>query len=118
MGWVTQNDNLGTFSDGRGLTCDEEVTLMKALDLFKSQIHVPCTGCRYCVPDCPMQINIPEYLKLYNNYTLEGKWALQGASEIQSEGQPSDCIGCGSCVSQCPQNITTPEIMKELAGLL
>ena len=111
-------DNLKTFSTDEALTPSETETLMKAADVFRSQIIVPCTGCRYCTEGCPMKINIPEYLKLYNEYKLQGDWALNGAGSINSEGTPAQCIGCGSCRALCPQSINIPYYMEQLAKLI
>jgi len=108
-------DNLKTFADADGLTKVEQDILGKALREFKSTINVPCTGCRYCCDDCPMQINIPEYLKFYNNFKISGKWALSSIDKVESQGKPADCIGCGSCKSHCPQSIDVPKCMAELA---
>ena len=84
-------DNLATFADAEGLNEADMATLEKACQMFKNQIQVPCTACRYCCSGCPMEINIPEYLKLYNSYKVDGPWALAGAAEIESKGKPSDC---------------------------
>ncbi len=111
-------DNLATFSEDGELSDEEMATLKEAADKFRSQIQVPCTGCRYCTDDCPMSINIPAYLDMYNGYKVDGAWALSGADKIESEGKPADCIGCGACTGHCPQNIDTPSIMEELAKLL
>jgi len=112
-------DNVNTFSDPYELSDEDMETLMKACDAFHNSLVVPCTGCRYCCEDCPMQINIPEYLKVYNTYKVESSGAAKGlAKEIQSEGTPADCIGCGCCTSHCPQSIDIPEIMTKLAEIL
>lgn len=112
-------DNIKTFSDPYTLNQDDIDTLMKAANSFHSSLLVPCTACRYCCEDCPMQINIPEYLKVYNTYKTVGKsTAKEQLKSVQSTGTPNDCIGCGSCSSHCPQNINIPEIMEELKELL
>ena len=111
-------DNLKTFSEDGELTEKDLEILKKASDLFRSQVQVPCTACRYCCSGCPAEINIPEYLKLYNTYKVDGKGALKDAGRIESIGKPSDCVGCGACTGHCPQSIDTPEIMKELGKLL
>ena len=111
-------DNLATFADDDGLNETDMETLEKACSMFKNQIQVPCTACRYCCSGCPMEINIPEYLKLYNSYKVDGERELAGAAAIESKGKPADCAGCGACTGHCPQNINTPEIMAELARLL
>ena len=111
-------DNCRTFSDPEPLSDRDMDLLMKACDLFHNQLRVPCTACRYCTPDCPMEINIPEFLKVYNDYKVDGMMALNRADAVVSEGKPADCIGCGSCTSHCPQGIAVPEIMPLLAEAL
>ncbi|MDO4544400.1 MAG: aldo/keto reductase [Clostridia bacterium] len=108
-------DNVKTFEGDEALTIEDEATLMKACAAFRSQVVVPCTECRYCCDDCPAKINIPEYLKLYNNYKLNGWWQLNSLEKVDSEGKPSDCIACGACTAHCPQNIEIPTIMKTIA---
>lgn len=108
-------DNVATFSDETPLSEDDLKLLMEACDLFHTQLQVPCTACRYCTPDCPMEINIPEFLKIYNDFKVNGPRALSRAKDVASSGTPSDCIGCGSCTTHCPQSIAIPEIMSQLA---
>ncbi len=112
------NDNLATFSDDDGLNEDDIKTLNEACALFRDHLVVPCTACRYCCDGCPMQINIPEYMKLYNAYKVDGEDALAEAGKIQSEGSPADCIGCGACTANCPQSIDIPTVMSELGEVL
>ena len=112
------NDNLETFSDSTEFTEEDWDTLKKAADLFHSQLQVPCTSCRYCTDGCPVEINIPEFLKVYNNYKVNGNWALDAAKNVDSVGKPSDCVSCGACTGHCPQSIKIPDIMGELANLL
>lgn len=108
-------DNLDTFADDRGLDPSEMDTLMEAGKRFRSQLHVPCTECRYCVDECPMGIDIPAFLKRYNAYKIDGAWALKGMATVDSQGKPWDCVGCGACAGHCPQDIAIPAIMAELA---
>lgn len=109
------NDNLTTFSDGNGLSEQDMQTLLEAGKRFKSQIHVPCTECRYCVDECPMSIEIPAFMKMYNSYKINGAWALDNMDKVESDGKPWDCIACGACTGHCPQDIQIPKIMAELA---
>lgn len=112
-------ENIQTFSEPDQLTEQDLTTLHSACEVFHQSLVVGCTGCRYCCKDCPMQINIPEFMKLYNTYKVEGKMGLKQLAEaIQTEGQPKDCIGCGCCTSNCPQNIDVPSIMEQLAQIL
>ena len=107
---------LRSIAQAGGLSEQDMVTLLEAGDLFKKQIQVPCTGCRYCVAECPMSINIPAYLEVYNTYKVDGPWALNGLKRVESQGKFTDCIGCGACTGHCPQNIDIPGIMAELKG--
>lgn len=110
-------DNLRTFSDREGLNEQDMALLMAAGEKFKNQIQVPCTECRYCTPECPMGINIPAFLKIYNDYKVDGSWVLFGMDKVESEGKPGDCVACGACTGHCPQSIDIPSIMKELAEM-
>lgn len=110
-------DNVATFSDDAVLSETDTKLLMTACERFRSQIQIPCTACRYCCSGCPMKINIPAYLKIYNDYKVTGAWALSYLPGVQSKGTPADCIGCGACASHCPQSIRVPELMAELAEL-
>ena len=37
--------------------------LWHSADMLRAAGTVPCTGCKYCVEGCPVQINIPAPLK-------------------------------------------------------
>ncbi len=110
-------ENVASFSEADSFGAKEQEVLKQACDIFQNDIKIPCTACRYCCEDCPMQINIPEYLKVYNAYKVNGSGALSALKDIDSTGKPSDCIGCGACTGHCPQNIKIPELIKELAEL-
>lgn len=110
------NDNLLTFSDDTPFTEQDREILFEAARKFEGQVLVPCTSCRYCVDGCPSQINIPEWLVLYNRYKLEGDWIIKRFSpEVKSQGTPGQCIQCGACSGMCPQSIDIPKFIAELA---
>lgn len=110
------DDNLATFSDPTEFTAADEKVLNQACELFHKYLQVPCTACRYCTDDCPMQINIPEYLKVYTAYKVGlASGVRQMYQNVNSVGKPTDCVGCGACTGHCPQNIDVPTYMKELA---
>ena len=112
-------DNVSTFEDDAPLSEKDKELLFKVCEIFHDRLVVPCTACRYCTPDCPKNINIPEWLNLYNTYKCDGTWGIkEQAAKIDSIGNPNDCIACGSCTRHCPQNIDTPASMKELAEVL
>ena len=107
-------DNLSTFAEAGGLNEQDYATILKAGELFKKQLQVPCTACRYCTPECPMQINIPDYLRVYNDYKVNGDWVLNSLKDVDSVGKFTDCIGCGACTGHCPQDIDIPGILAQL----
>lgn len=112
-------DNIRTFGDTGSLNDEDEKLLMEVCEKFHSNILVPCTSCRYCCDDCPLEINIPEYLELYNKGKTDGQWAIkEGVTELESRGKASDCIACGACTGHCPQNIDVPRYMQELTDIL
>ena len=108
-------DNCATFSDDYVFTAEDRETLFRAAETFRANLQVPCTECRYCAPECPMHINIPEFLKVYNSYKVNGQDALKALGSVESEGRPADCLHCGACAKQCPQGIAIPDIMQKLA---
>ncbi len=110
-------DNVATFSGEVGLSDGDLALLLEVCEKFRSQVQIPCTACRYCTSGCPVQINIPEFLKVYNSYKVNGRGALRGLQKVESEGSPADCIGCGACTGHCPQNIDVPKLMQELAAV-
>lgn len=61
-----------------------------------------------------MQINIPAYLKLYNEWKVSGDSIRKALENVETEGKFTDCVGCGACTGHCPQNIDVPGIMAEL----
>lgn len=111
-------DNVATFCDETALTDEDAALLDQALDLFRQEMSVPCTGCRYCCDDCPMGINIPEYITCYNRFKVDGHGAINAMRRVESKGKPADCISCGGCTGHCPQSIDVPALMAEMAELM
>ena len=111
-------DNLLTFSEKPFLTEDEEELVKKALDAFRSKIAVGCTACHYCTPNCPVGIDIPKILSLYNDVKLVNEeWRANFADSMPEGKRPEDCIGCGACTGHCPQSLDVPAIMQEMAEI-
>ena len=85
--------------------------------LEREETAIPCTGCRYCVSECPMKIAIPDYFSVYNNLK---RFGMKSDSDIWNyflnlikiHGKPSDCIECGMCESRCPQKLTIRQYLK------
>lgn len=110
--------NIKTFTEYKALSAEEEALVEKTAKTMYSKIAVPCTVCRYCTPNCPMGLDIPEILRFYNEYKLSGPWRLNAMKGWASEKLPSACIGCGTCTGHCPQSFDIPKYMAELAEQL
>lgn len=111
-------DNIKTFDDAKYLNDEEKKLVRKAAQLLRKDVSMPCTACRYCVPNCPMGLNIPELLRAYNDMKTGGSWRLVNLLGLPEEKRPSACIGCGSCTAHCPQALPIPDAMKEMAEIM
>ena len=111
------NDNLSYMESFKPLTDEEAGVVLKAADMIRANVLVGCTACRYCVPDCPMGIEIPEYFKAYNMTKSDGREkAKEKFDELSKNGsKPSDCVKCGMCESLCPQKISIRDFLCDVA---
>lgn len=104
------------------LTPPEYDLLEQASAMIAKNTAIPCTGCRYCVKDCPKGIAIPDYFRIYNGYSrfpAEG-WKMEPvyASIAQASGKASDCIHCQTCEKSCPQQIPITRWLEKVARAL
>jgi predicted aldo/keto reductase-like oxidoreductase len=111
-------DNVQTAGEFEPLTDEQRGVIDAALEEFKKNKTIPCTGCRYCM-DCPAGVNIPKIFKIYNDYAIsKNKNGFKRAYEELPESERADrCVECGACMSQCPQSLKVPERMKEIAAM-
>ena len=81
---------------------------------------LPCTACRYCIDHCPMELDIPRIIELYNDYVYTGGGFLAPMviGALPDEKKPSACIGCRSCEAVCPQSIKISEMMTDFTERL
>ncbi|MDR3149438.1 MAG: aldo/keto reductase, partial [Oscillospiraceae bacterium] len=103
-------DNISYMKDFKPLNEPERNTIAEARRALAALPGVPCTSCKYCVPGCPQQINIPEVFDAMNREFVYGnaEAAKQGygfATTFFGGGKASDCIECGACEAVCPQKI-------------
>lgn len=106
-------DNIKTFSEEKPLSEAENSLLLQIAEGMKNS--VPCTACHYCCEGCPMELNIPHLLSVYNEIRFSP--AVNAAMQIEfmdEQKKPSACIGCGKCSRICPQNIDIPAALKDL----
>ncbi len=112
--------NIATFEERKPLT---EIEIQTLYDIAYEMTHkntLPCTACRYCTDHCPMGLDIPWLIELYNEHTYSdgGFIAPMAMSSLDDTKKPSACIGCRACEAVCPQNIRISEMMSDFATKL
>ena len=110
--------NIATFEQDQPLTDKEMQTLLGLADEMVKKIALPCTACHYCTSHCPMGLDIPTLVSLYNEHAFTGGGfiAPMAMSAIPEDKQPSACIGCRQCEMVCPQQIKVSEMMKDFVA--
>lgn len=109
-------ENIKTFSADRPLGDAEMQALLTIAEQMKRS--VPCTACRYCTDGCPMNLDIPKLLSIYNDFRMSPALTPTMQIEALPENQrPSACIGCGACAAACPQKIDIPAAMADCAEI-
>ena len=112
------------FFDEKKTLGDEDITTLLTAAHFdttgKNAGTVPCTACKYCMSKCPMGLEIPRILELYNEhaYSEGGFIAPMAMANWEVDKLPSACIGCGACATVCPQQIDIPGTMSKFTEML
>ena len=110
-------DNIKSFENFDPLSEQEEKMLLEAAEHLKDS--VPCTACRYCCEDCPMQLNIPDLLFKYNQLKVgSGNSVRMQLDALPEDKWPSACLACGACARVCPQKIDIPAELAAFAEAL
>ena len=108
-------ENIATFETREQLTDTERSTLFEIARQMTSNGTLPCTACRYCVDNCPMKLDIPWLIELYNNqiYSEKGFRTPSAFRVLKDEKKPSACIACRACEGVCPQDLKISEMMAD-----
>lgn len=112
-------ENISYFEEEKPLTDSDQEVLR---DIVKARMDcgiAPCTACHYCVEHCPLGIDIPLMLELFNEnkFTGGGFIAPMRLAMIEEGKLPKDCIACGSCSAVCPQSIDIPGQLAEFSAM-
>ncbi len=116
--------NIATFETDKPLNDTEMQAILAVSDKLQSRRSVPCTACHYCVSHCPMGLDIPRLLSLYNEHVLtseDGGMAFiapMALAAVPADKQPSACLHCRSCEQVCPQQIRISEAMTDFVNAL
>lgn len=110
-------DNLNTFTQKDLLNEQENAVLFDIAEGLKAS--VPCTACKYCTDGCPMGLDIPLMLAVYNEIKIQPNVNASMRLEfLPKDKKPQACIKCGACTQICPQNIDIPKHLGELNKIL
>lgn len=108
-------ENIDTYEENKPLSDSEKELLLSVAKEMTSVGTLPCTSCRYCTEHCPMDLNIPWIIELYNEqvYSGGGFIAPMALKAMPDNKKPSACLGCRACEAVCPQNIKISEMMAD-----
>ncbi len=112
--------NIATYESEKPLSEAEREALFGIADDMTSGSTLPCTACRYCTAHCPMELDIPSLIELYNEHTYSGGGFLapMAIGALTEDKRPSACLGCRSCEAVCPQGIRISEMMSDFSQRL
>ncbi|MBE5839507.1 aldo/keto reductase [Butyrivibrio sp.] len=112
------DDNTSYMQEFKPLTDGEKNLVENITDILNSTIKVPCTACKYCLEECPKNINIPDYFGLLNLYAVTGKTTGMYYERFSmNHGKASECLKCGKCENICPQHISIRKFLDEFVDL-
>lgn len=115
MSNLTQmQENIETFREEQPLSQGEREVLLDLAEGMKDSL--PCTACRYCCDGCPMGLDIPKLIRVYNELRFDAQLnAVMQVEFLPPEKKPSACVACGACAQVCPQNIDIPGALQDLS---
>lgn len=111
-------ENIHTFETEQPLTQTEWDAVQELAGEMIARNKVPCTGCRYCMEQCPQGLTIPLLLEIYGDplRPIDGSIPAGAVSWLEPDHRPTACIGCRACEAVCPQNIPISELMADFAS--
>lgn len=117
---IQLEDNINIAKDFKPLNKEQMNVINQVVKILNSIPTVQCTGCRYCVSNCPSKIPIPDIINLLNIYNtycnLSGPKKSYGWV-VENAGKSSDCIACRKCEELCPQHLKIVDAMSNAAKL-
>ena len=87
--------------------------LRKQIEADRKQLSGDfCRGCGYCMPGCPMgiEINTCARMSLLLRRSPSAQWLSEFGQNMMK--QVENCVECGQCASACPYGLDTPALLK------
>jgi len=109
-------DNTQFMADFKPLNEQETKMVHFAAEVIRKQMAIACTGCSYCLDQCPRSIAIPQYFKLYNRSHNGEEVKEKYLALNEKHGKASDCIVCGACEKICPQHLSIRKLLRDVAA--
>ncbi|MCQ2466730.1 MAG: aldo/keto reductase [Clostridia bacterium] len=113
-------DNVRIFEEDKPLNDEEMAALYDTASNGILAGTLPCTGCRYCTEYCPMGLDIPMYMVLYNEekMTPGTHYIKMALRNMPADKLPTVCLGCGACEAVCPQSLKIADMMTEFQSFI
>ncbi len=114
-------DNIRSVANLRVLTDAEQEVIQAARAALSEIPSIPCTGCRYCMSGCPMEIPIPDIFSARNMqmiWGLDDRGRMDYARSVGTGNGADACVRCGQCESACPQHLKVPDYLADCAAHL
>ena len=108
-------ENLDAVSRTTALSQEEQDVIAYVIDLIQSERSIQCTYCRYCVPECPQKIPIPELLHLYENDNIDHVGGIYKRL-TETGGKAGSCLKCGNCEQVCSQHLEIRKYLQDIAA--
>ena len=110
-------DNIKTFEENNPLNEQETSKVYEIAEKLSNT--VPCTKCKYCKDGCPMGLDIPTLINIYNDLKVAKSFNLtMYLDSLPADKLPNACIKCGACKQICPQGIDIPNILEDLSNTI
>lgn len=132
MNMINENCASADRSGVGSLSQNELKVIDQLVGIYRKNICVPCTDCKYCMP-CPFGVNIPLHFATVNHQAIENRfyyrffvrrsyWSLSRKknhlNKSKTNGHASLCTECGVCIPKCPQSIQIPTELKKTLEVL
>ncbi|MCC7490964.1 MAG: aldo/keto reductase [Fimbriimonadaceae bacterium] len=116
-------ENCATADTAGPLSPAEVEAVNAAMEENKRLADLYCTGCDYCLPHCPNEVNISRIFGAMNSHRVYGltghaKHLYDSIGRGNVKGAKADaCVECGECEEHCPQQIPIREQLRDCREL-